>query len=340
MHQDQRNDLTAHEAPRPLSRREFLRKLTLATAGSGFLTSVFSGYLLTPSQRAEAGEALVDKLGKLPKRRLGKRMGNMMVTPILICQDNSPELLGPCLAAGMNFIHKAGYWSRRGGLPEELKKLPRESFFTDTTVDNTPDRPDDEEGAYRQVVRELEMTGLKYFDIFRAHYGWHTLAEFNKGSNASYRAFKRLKKEGKVRFFGVSQHARPENYETYATMIQAQIDSGIIDSMQVWLHYGSDAESLAIFEKAHKAGIGITAMKTVAMGGGPMRRDSARQAELKASGQIGRACIRHVLTLKGSDGKPFVDCCVSSLRNFDMFQENVGAIASKVALADGFEFSV
>ncbi|MEW5901747.1 MAG: hypothetical protein AB1715_09825, partial [Acidobacteriota bacterium] len=77
-----------------------------------------------------------------------------------------------------------------------------------------------------------------------------------------------------------------------------------------------------------------------AQGSGRMRSDPARQAALKARGMVGRACIRHVLTLKGSDGKPIVDCCVSSLGNFDMFQENVGAVSSKVALADGFEFAV
>ncbi|MEW5901288.1 MAG: hypothetical protein AB1715_07495, partial [Acidobacteriota bacterium] len=186
------NDLTARDAPRPLSRREFVRRLTIVTAGSGFLSTSFAGYILTPSQRAEAAEALGDQIGKLPKRRLGKRMGKMMVAPILICQDNASDLLEPCLVAGMNFIHKAGYWRE---IPEALKKIPREAYYTDITVDSTPDNPDDEEGAYRQVSESLRRNGLKYYDIFRAHFGWKTVRAM-KEQRGTYRAFERLRKEG------------------------------------------------------------------------------------------------------------------------------------------------
>jgi hypothetical protein len=135
----------------------------------------------------------------------------------------------------------------------------------------------------------------------------------------------------------VSQHAAPrENYETYATMIQAQIDSGLIDAMQVWFSYATTPDELAIFEKAHKAGIAITTMKTVQHGGGKMRADTAKQAELKAPGMVGRACLRYVLGLKGSDGKPICDFAVSSLRNYAMLEENLGSVAPRVALSDGW----
>ncbi len=317
---------------RTLSRREFVRTLSAATAGGGLLTATFAGCALTRTQRAEANEALVDTLGKVPKRKLSARMGHMEISRIVICQDNSPDLLEPALAAGMNFIHKAGYFRRRGGLPEALSKLPRDSFYCDTTVDNTSPGhdPSNEEEAYNQVVTELDRTGLRYFDIFRAHYGWRTLDSFNKGKNASFRAFERLKREGKVKHFGVSQHTKPEDYETYMTMLKAQIDSGLIDSMQVWCHFGSSPEDLAAFEMAHKAGIAITAMKTVARGGRRMSADNSKQEELKAPGMPGRACIRYVLS------QPYVDCCVSSLHSYEQFEENVGAIAEKTAAADGF----
>lgn len=322
--------------PRTLTRRDFVRTLSAAAGSGGLITAALAGCALTPSQKAEAAEAIVDKLGKLPKVKLSKRLGGMQVSRIVYCQDNAPDMLGPCLDAGMNFIHKASYW---GELPEELKKRPRESFYTDITVDNTSPghNPDNYDEAYNQVVTQLDRTGLKYFDIFRAHYGWHTLDAFNKGANASYRAFQRLKREGKVRYFGVSQHAAPrENYETYATMIQAQIDSGLIDAMQVWFSYATTPDELAIFEKAHKAGIAITAMKTVQHGGGKMRADAAKQAELKAPGMVGRACLRYVLGLKGSDGKPICDFAVSSLRNYAMLEENLGSVAPRVALSDGW----
>jgi diketogulonate reductase-like aldo/keto reductase len=283
---------------------------------------------LTASQRAEAAEATADKLGKLPKRQLGKRMGKMMITPVILCQDWAPELYGPAIAQGVNFFHKAGYWNEQ---PPEVKKLPRESFYCDITVDSTPDHPDDEEMAYRQVTESLRKNGLKYYDIFRAHFGWKNVDAL-KTQRGTRRAFERLKKEGKVKYYGVSQH----DYVPYPEIIAAHIQEGLIDSMQVFWSYETPKETQEIFDKAHRAGIGMTAMKVYAQGGRKMRGDQAMQAKMKAPGMIGRAGLRYALSVKGTDGKPIFDAAVTALRNFEQYEDNMGSFASKVAMADGF----
>jgi len=135
-----------------VGRREFVKLLGVATAvaaGGGLASTTFRNRYLTASQVAEAQEAAVDQIGKLPKRQLGTRMGNMQVTPIVLCQDWNHSLYAPGIAAGINYFHKAGYWKE---MPDEIKNLPRESYYTDITVDSTPNNPDDEEGAYRQVT--------------------------------------------------------------------------------------------------------------------------------------------------------------------------------------------
>jgi diketogulonate reductase-like aldo/keto reductase len=321
MNTDEQNEALV---PRNLSRREFVRTLAAATAGGGLIGAAFAGYRLTHSQRTEASEAISDRLGKLPKRR----MGDMQVTPVVMSYDWSRDLYAPALAAGINFVHKAGYWT---SMPEEFKTLPRESYYTDITVDSTPNHPDDEEYAYRQVTESLRRNGLRYYDIMRCHEGWRSVQEM-KEKRGTHRAFERLKKQGKVRYLGVSQHP----YVPYPEIIAAQIEEGLIDSMQVWFSYGYPLEIQQIYEMAHRSGIGMTAMKVCAHGWRPMSRDPARQAELKAPGMIGRALIRHVLTVKGSDSTPIFDCCVSMLRNFEQFEENVGAVSTKLAGADGF----
>ena len=326
MQQDVRSD--APNAPRSLSRRDFVRVLTAATAGSGLIAATFAGFVLTPAQRAEAAEAIAAKVGKLPRRQLGKRMGKMAVTPIFICQDWNRDLYAPGLAAGINFIHKAGYWNR---MPDELKNVPRDSYYTDITVDSTPDRPDDEERAYSQVTDSLNKNGLRYYDLMRAHFGWKTVAEM-KEKRGTYRAFQRLKKEGKVKYFGVSQH----DYVPYPEIIAAEIDEGLIDCMQVFFSYSSPATTREIFEKARKAGVGMVAMKVIAQGGDKMRQDTARQIALKSDGKVGRACLRHVLGVRGADGKPVFDACVSNIQSFEQFEENIGAASLKVAAADGY----
>jgi predicted aldo/keto reductase-like oxidoreductase len=281
---------------------------------------------------------MVDGLDKLPKRRLGTRLGDMKVTPICISQDWHSELFAPAIAVGINFIHKAGYW---GNLPEEIKALPRESYYTDATVDSTSPGhdPDNYDEAYNQVVSSLDKNGLKYYDIYRAHYGWHTPEKIMQANNTSYKVFQRLKKEGKVRYFGVSQHpynGPSEEIPNYPQIIQAVIDSGIIDSMQVWYSYGYPAEVREIFAKASKAGIAMTAMKVNAHGRGKMAADPARMKELKADGMPGRAVLRDVLTTKRADNRPIFQTCVSNIGNMQQFEENVGAVSSKVARIDGF----
>jgi aryl-alcohol dehydrogenase-like predicted oxidoreductase len=337
---DQLDYLKQQSQEKPLSRRDFVRALSIASAaGPGLVAAALSGISLTSSQRAEAARAVVDGVGKLPKRKLGAHLGGMMVTPICMSQDWPRELFGPAVELGINFIHKAGYW---GNVPEEIRALPRESYYTDITVDTTSphQNPDDFDRAYHQVKDSLDKNGLKYYDIYRAHYGWHTPDKVMAANNTSYKAFQKLKSEGLVKYFGVSQHPYTgtdddASWDKYPIMIQALIDSGIITSIQCWYSYKYPEVTRAIYAAASKAGIGMTAMKVYAHGNGKMREDKDRMAALKAD-KVGTALLRDVLTEKRPDGKPIFQTCVSNLRNLEVFEENVAGVSPKVALRDGF----
>jgi aryl-alcohol dehydrogenase-like predicted oxidoreductase len=344
MHSDESiQHLKTMSNEKPLSRRDFVRVITVASAaGPGLASAAFAGLSMTRSQRAEAAELIVDGLGKLPKVPYGTRHGGMKVSRICMSSDWNGELIGPAVDMGVNFVHKAGYW---GNVPDAVKKLPRESYFTDITVDNTSpgNDPNNYDQAYHQVTDSLAKNGLQYYDVFRAHYGWHNLDSFNKGDNASYRAFKKLKSEGKVKYFGVSQHpysnldnGNPEKIEKYADLINAEIESGLVDSMQVWYSYGYPPEVKEVFAKASKAGIAMVAMKVYAHGNGKMRGDAAKMAEMKADGKVGRALLREVMSEKRPDGKPIFCTCVSALGNTEVFEDNMGGISPKVALHDGY----
>ncbi len=322
---------------RPLSRRDFVRVLTIAaSAGPGLVAAGLAGCRMTSEQRAEAGAAIAGNLGKLPLVAFGTRLGGMKVTPLCIAQDWNSDLIAPAVEMGVNFVHKAGYWRSGRDIPEELSKQPRESYYTDITVDSTPDGPDDEDRAYNQVKSSLDKNGLKYYDIFRAHFGWRSVDDFKK-KIGTYKAFQRLKREGLVKYFGVSQHGAPFDggYAPYTEVIRAEIDSGIVDAMQVWCAYGYPAEVTDVFAAASKAGIAMTAMKIYAQGNDRMRSDAGRMAALKAEGKVGRACIRHVMSLKRPDGQPIFQTCVSNLANQSVFEENAGGVSPKVSIADG-----
>jgi diketogulonate reductase-like aldo/keto reductase len=341
---DQLDYLKKQSQDKPLSRRDFVRALSVATAaGPGLVTAALSGISLTSSQRADAACAVVDGLGKLPKRTLGAHLGGMKVTPICMSQDWPRELFGPAVELGINFIHKAGYWGSAEQVPQEIRNLPRESYYTDITVDTTSphQNPDDFDRAYHQVKDTLARNGLKYYDIYRAHYGWHTPDKVMAANNTSYKAFQKLKSEGLVKYFGVSQHPYTgtdddAGWDKYPIMIQALIDSGIITSIQCWYSYKYPEVTRAIYAAASKAGIGMTAMKVYAHGHDQMRNDPARMAALKADDKVGTALLRQVLTDKRPDGKPIFQTCVSNLRNLQVFEENVAGVSPKVAALDGF----
>ncbi len=323
---------------KPISRREFVSALSIATAaGPGLIAATLSGIALTKSQRAEAAEAVVAALGKLPRRPFNSHMKHMLITPISISQDWNQELYAPALALGINFVHKAGYW---GQLPDAFKGLDRESYYTDITVDTTSPGhdPDDYDAAYNQVVQSLQSNGLKYYDIYRAHFGWHSPASFQKGT--SYKVFQRLKREGKVRHFGVSQHpyhGPSEIYHDYPQMILPEVQSGIVEAMQVWYSYGTSQAVQDVFAKASEAGVGMTAMKIFSRGGGKMSGDPQMMQNMRAEGKPGRALMRYVLSQKTPHGKPLFNTCVSALGNLQVFEENVGGASLKMALADGHD---
>jgi diketogulonate reductase-like aldo/keto reductase len=334
---DQLDFFKRRSSEKPLSRRDFMRALSLAGAGGVGVAAGLGGIALTRAQRAEAAEKMVADMGKLPHHTLGSQLGGMKVSPVCISSDWNHELFAPALAAGINFVHKAGYWKE---LPDEFKNLPRESYFTDITVDSTPDHPDDYDKAYAQVTDSLKNNGLKYYDIFRAHFGWRSLDAW-KTQTGTYRAFERLKKEGKVKYFGVSQHGDSPGYPRYPEIIEAQIESGLIHSYQVFFSYGYREDVVAIYDKASKSGIGMTAMKIYAHGREKARNDPAMMAAMKAPDMPARALIRNVLLhTKRQDGKPLFQTCVSNLQSMQMFEENVGALCPKVALRDGFDLEI
>jgi len=95
-----------------------------------------------------------------------------------------------------------------------------------------------------------------------------------------------LKKEGKTRFIGISNHNTVE-------VLNAVVPLNVFDVALVTLNYtmAHDAEMLATIEKAAKSNIGIVAMKTQA--GGTVRPDAKLSKELLPESQT--ALLKWVL---------------------------------------------
>jgi hypothetical protein len=121
----------------------------------------------------------------------------------------------------------------------------------------------------------------------------------------------KMKKEGKVRFGGISFHEG----STYVDVVNAGLTVKQYDVFLATLNFKSPADHSAALQKARKENIGIIAMKTQAGG----YRDA-----YQGTTSPYQAALRWVLE------KDFIDCAIPGMVNIEQVVENVGALGKKV----------
>ena len=150
-------------------------------------------------------------------------------------------------------------------LGELFKEVPRESFVLASKVS-----PDDVKGRHVACPGATKENILTKFDssLKRLQMKYVDILYFHGVSNAKtamapqmLEAFSELKKQGKVRFVGMSTHKNEPD------IIQAAIDSNFYDVMLITINF-AQGHGDKIREKivAAEKGIGIVAMKTMAGG--------------------------------------------------------------------------
>ena len=263
---------------------------------------------------------------KLPKRRYGRT--GLEIGWLVGASDWPKELVPRAVNAGVNYWHKAQAWSAET-LPPALKSLPRESYYLECVVDrvdgdHTHGRIDEEQ-HYQFVKSRVKEAGVGYYDVFKFHFGYHSVEEA-KQNPGMVRAFERLKKEGLVKHLAISQHHYPNIGGDMAWEILAYLaDNRPYEATQFFYTYGDRKEVQEWIDVAKKKDIGTIAMKT--MGGvGRAAHDEKFQkllADPKYQGSTPAAAM--VKWLKSNQN---LTAAVIATKNFDQFRENVGAAAS------------
>ncbi len=203
---------------------------------------------------------------KLPKRRYGR--SGLEIGWLVGVSDWPKELIPSAVNAGVNYWHKAQRWSAET-LPPALKRLPREAYYLECVVDrvngdHTRGRIDEEQ-HYQFVKSRLKEAGVGYYDVFKFHFGYHSVEEA-KQDPGMVRAFERLKKEGLVKHLAISQHHYPNIGGDMAWEILAYLaDHQPYEATQFFYTYGDRKEVQEWIDLAKKKDVGTIAMKT--MGG-------------------------------------------------------------------------
>jgi predicted aldo/keto reductase-like oxidoreductase len=257
-----------------LSRRDFLKSSATSVGSFFFLSS-------NSTRQAEQKREMRKDQRKFAYRTLGKTGLRLPVITMGVMNSDNPNLIRAALDAGMVHLDTAHGYMR--GKNEEviggvIKGRPRDSFIIGTKI-YLP--RDESTGLHKETATErfflsrldtsLKRLGLDYVDILYHHNVWKR--EFALYEPA-LKALEKAKKDGKVRFAGITTHRNePE-------VIHAAVDSKLYEVVEVAYnhrqkHGAKIREALA---KAGGAGLGVVAMKTLGGGEKSLGKMEARAA--------------------------------------------------------------
>jgi uncharacterized protein len=293
-----------------LSRRDMMR-----LGATGVAAASIANLPVTADEKAASD--------KLPKRRYGRT--GLEIGWIVGASTWTKELIPRAVSAGVNYWHKAQVW-RAETLPPAIKNLPRESYYLECVVDRVNGNHErgkiDEEQHYQFVKTRLKEAGVGYYDVFKFHFGYHSV-EDAKQNPGMVRAFERLKKEGLVKHLAISQHHYNNIGGEMAWEIMHYLaDNRPYEATQFFHTYGDRKEVQEWIEVAKKKDVGTIAMKT--MGGvGRAAQDQKFKkllADPKFHGSTPAAAM-----VKWLQSNESLTAAVIETKNFDQFRENVGA---------------
>jgi predicted aldo/keto reductase-like oxidoreductase len=225
----------------------------------------------------------------------------------------------------VNYWHKAQKWTAET-IPAVIKSQPRESYFLEITVDRVGGDHNrghiDEEQHYQFVKSSVARTGAGYFDVFKFHFGYHSVQEA-KTDPGVIRAYERLKKEGLVKHLAISQHHYNNIGGDMAyEILNYLVDHSPFEAAQFFYTYGDRKETQDLIAFAKQKDFGTIAMKT--MGGvGRAAEDNKFKtllAEPKFAGSTPAAAMVKWLMANSN-----LTAAVIATSNFDQLSENVGA---------------
>jgi len=242
-----------------IGRRDFM-KSTLAG---------FGGLFFLPSIDKKQEIKIVEAKGKERKfvhRTLGKTGLKIPAINMGVMLTDNPNLIRTALDSGVLLLDTAHAYM--GGRNEEviggvIKGRPRESYYIGSKVNLPQDRTTGlymEGATTEEFLKKLDLSlkrlGVDYVDILYQH---GVTRKESVAFEPVLKAFDKAKKDGKIRFTGISTHGNePE-------VIHAATDSKAYDVILTAYnfkqkHYGEVRNAIA---KASQAGIGIVGMKAI-----------------------------------------------------------------------------
>ncbi|RMG60888.1 MAG: hypothetical protein D6713_01665 [Deltaproteobacteria bacterium] len=222
-----------------LSRREFIGGIAGGVSGALF-TSCGGRFA-----RAQVPEGY---------RVLGRTGAVVSVVGMGAMQCTDPDVIRHAVSLGINYIDTADCYM--GGRNEKIVgralRGSRDRVFLATKVHNGP-----EERMVASIERSLSSLGVDHVDLMQLHGVSSRAQVFDE---RALNVLSRMKKEGKIRFAGVTTHTNQVG------VLKAVRESGFFDTVLVAFNYRSPAAVAVEIKRTAEAGMGIIGMKTQAGG--------------------------------------------------------------------------
>ncbi|MGH9360752.1 MAG: aldo/keto reductase, partial [Thermoanaerobaculia bacterium] len=241
----ERSERTERVESAVLSRRDFLK-------AGGVVVAAGAVGLSAPEERRIPRRVLgrtgaeVSILG-LGTACMGHRNGNNPDLPPLI------QVFSEAIERGINYIDTARIYGRAEEALGEVLKGRRDQVFLVTKVWS-----EDAEDAEKKFGESLRWLKTDRADLVLLHSTGDKKIDKVLGPKGSWEFFRKIKKEGRTRFIGLSGHSRPQNF---VRMIEEtrEVDAVLMAMNFADRHtYGFEEKVLPV---ARKHGVGVMAMK-------------------------------------------------------------------------------
>jgi predicted aldo/keto reductase-like oxidoreductase len=282
----------------------------------------------TPAGAGEGGGAAAP----LIERTLGRTGLRVPIVSMGVMNASNPAVVEQSYKRGVRLFDTAWFYQR--GMNESMvgEVLERLGCRDQVVIATKVFLKETERDLYTPAIKDLflerfeqSLERLRTDHVEILHY--HAAGEVREMNNPPIlEAFEELKRDGKVRFAGVSFHG------DQAVMLDDMRRSGSWDVALVLFNAamgdaiagGDVPRLLTALEAAAADGIGLIAMKTQCGGGGEWARRAGGQGELQD--------LNHTALLKWALRHPFITTAIPGYTTFEHMEQNL-------SVARGLEYT-
>ena len=229
------------------------------------------------------------------------------------------------LASGLNYFDTAhGYLSGKSELAVKAcltSRYPRDAYMLADKL--TSEFFEKEEDIRPLFEQQLECCGVDYFDVYLLHAVDQQIYPHYTKCNA-FEKLAELKKEGKIRYAGMSFHDNADFLDQVLT------EHPEIDVVQIQFNYvdyeDATVQSRKVYETCEKHGKPIIVMEPVKGGGLVKLPDEAQQIIDALNAKTGHTYSNAAYALRFAGGFPQIAMVLSGMGSLAQMQDNVSAM--------------